>query len=258
MKNSNLPAFFSRGKIDVDFEIQEGFILGVCSLYPERSAGNGEYMIREKSVVVLDQERGLSTCAQEAKDLAYSSVTRRLMANNVLDFPVFTETANQPQAEDMSAQGNKDASGLALVSSNQEELSENQQSATNVDGGSSIDDNDADEKAQRVEAETLIPVNATAQKEQDPGQTEAPVSTAEESDDEGMTYNKALSAVITICGKAHDMYNHTAGEILNNEPELIVYLATRGTGANGAKANEYAAVKTLYNDAVERVDKKSA
>lgn len=65
------------GKMDVDFEVRDNYVTGLCVLYAERTAKEQEYMIREKSIVMLEK-RNLSGCVQEAKDLACQSALRHL------------------------------------------------------------------------------------------------------------------------------------------------------------------------------------
>lgn len=72
-----LTDFFQAGKADTDFEVQETYVTGVCTLYPDRLAGPQEYAIRERSIVER-AGKPLSVCAQEAKDLAFQSAVRRM------------------------------------------------------------------------------------------------------------------------------------------------------------------------------------
>ena len=75
-----LPGFLSNGKIDFDFEIKDGYVIGICRIYPERTAGNAEYMIGGKSPVELDKKRGISACAREAQEQAYKSAVSHFLA----------------------------------------------------------------------------------------------------------------------------------------------------------------------------------
>ena len=69
--------FFTGGKVDIGFEIQKDYVAGVCLAYQSRADQEHEYMIREKSFVVIGC-RNLSECVEEAKDLAYKAVINRL------------------------------------------------------------------------------------------------------------------------------------------------------------------------------------
>ena len=73
----SLPVFFENGKMDADFEVKEGYVIGLCVLYAQRAAKEQEYMIRNRSIVAIG-DRDLSECVQMAKDLACNSALTRL------------------------------------------------------------------------------------------------------------------------------------------------------------------------------------
>ena len=109
-----------------------------------------------------------------------------------------------------------------------------------------------DEKAKQVTLDSLVPASSLIPANKQGSDSDD----AEGSDNDAvMAHKKALATTITICGKAHDMYNRTAGEILTSAPELIAYLATMEY--SGPKMNEHAAVKALHHDALERIHNKA-
>lgn len=59
----SLPVFFENGKMDADFEVKEGYVIGLCVLYAQRAAKKQEYMIRDRSIVTIGN-RALSECVQ--------------------------------------------------------------------------------------------------------------------------------------------------------------------------------------------------
>ncbi len=71
------PGFFASGKMDIGFEVGDGYVVGICLLYQSRGDQEHEYMIREKSIVKTG-DRDLSACVQAAKDLAYTSAISRI------------------------------------------------------------------------------------------------------------------------------------------------------------------------------------
>ena len=56
MKTTNpLAELLRTGKINTDFEVGDQYVTGICLLYPERSGQEHEYMVREKSLVLLEK-----------------------------------------------------------------------------------------------------------------------------------------------------------------------------------------------------------
>ena len=253
-----LSDFFRNGKMDVGFEIQDGYIIGFCCMYPERTARKDEYMIRATSGVELDKQRGLNACVQDAKNLAYESAVNHYLCRNVTAFPapsgqaveqaavssaatpltvVRQGEAATPAAPKAEAESQAPVQPVSLAGESSCGLAPESHAGAFV-----VSD---DEKAEQIPLDGLVPPENPRSSDSDD---------SEDSDsDAGAAYKEALATVITICGKAHEKYGRTAGEILHSDPELIVYLAKRDYGGN--KVEEYAAVKALYHDAVERVHK---
>ena len=73
-----------------------------------------------------------------------------------------------------------------------------------------------------------------------------------EPDSEDQRTEKARSTEISILGKLHECSGWTAGRLLDERPEIIVDLVKR---YNGPKTEEKEALRTLYNEALRRVER---
>lgn len=244
---NSLSEFFRCGKMDNSFVVENQFVTGICVMYPERSAGEHEYMIREKSVVELDA-RGLSACVQEAKDLAYLAAVSRLSGISVpfgSAAPVVQAAPVAPPAAKAEAPAHAPAPEVDLRPAGVDEPDETTgQDAPEPDhfegqdGAWPPDENDgASRTAQRFDIGNLRPASTL-------------LPDAEES-----AYEKARNMKITILGKLHECCGWTAGRILDEKPEFIVEFAHR---YNGPKTEERDALKALYTEALRRVNDQAA
>lgn len=244
---NSLSEFFRCGKMDNSFVVENQFVTGICVMYPERSAGEHEYMIREKSVVELDA-RGLSACVQEAKDLAYQATVSRLSGVSIPSVSAAPTAQTVPVAPPPAAKAEASAHAPAPVVDLQPDDDEPDETARedtpapeefeSQDGAWPPDENDgASGTAQRFDIGNLRPASRL-------------LPDAEES-----AYEKARNMKITILGKLHECCGWTAGRILDEKPEFIVEFAHR---YNGPKTEERDALKALYTEALRRVNDQAA
>ena len=228
-----LSEIFHGGKIDNDFVVEDKFVIGICRIYPDRSAQEHEYLIQEKSIVMRDTG-SLSECVQEAKTLAYSSAIHRIPElDNVFLFP------------NMSA---KSESEQVVARAKTEKPSEATPNENNISHLPIAEDEPTTvvqepeptwfNGARRVEIDDLKPV--------------PPLESDKPAENEETAYEKALNMPITILGKLHECAGWSAGKILDEKPEIIAEFAHR---YNGPKAEERDALKALYSEAVRRVNK---
>lgn len=264
--DASLPisAFFRAGKMDTDFVISDQYITGICVMYAQRSAQEHEYMIREKSIVALD-ERGLSQCVQEAKDLAYQAAVSRL---GKVDFLSTAEPHEQksvhPPSEPLTPVPNKAVSPSMAEqtppeddgkgeSGNEWDAPENAVNPPPATSSPEADD-DGEEAlggAQPLDLYGLQPASSLCS-----GVAQAPPpSSAAAIDPAESAYEKARNMCITILGKLHECNQWTAGRILDERPEIIVDFAHR---YNGPKVEERDALKTLYTEALRKVNQAAA
>lgn len=245
----SLSEFFRSGKMDNDFVVENQYVTGVCVMYPERSAQEHEYMIREKSVVEIDA-RGLSPCVQEAKDLAFQAAVSRLAggpslfsgaapAAPVIQPPLVPQTAAgiAPEPVDDPQPDEDDMPGIE----------EEPTKPAEPDGESWPPDEDGFAgTVQQFDLGGLRPASSLIP--DTPGQRNsgAPAPDAGES-----AYEKARNMKITILGKLHECNNWSAGRILDEKPDIIVEFAHR---YNGPKTEERDALRALYTDALRRVN----
>lgn len=261
--DTSLPisAFFRAGKMDTDFVISDQYITGICVMYAQRSAQEHEYMIREKSIVMLD-ERGLSQCVQDAKDLAYLAAVSRLGKVNFLSAaqpheqasvtpppqpttPEFKKTAPPPVTEQIPDEDDGESE-----SGNEWDTPENE--ATSPPAASPPESDDDGEEslggAQPLDLYGLQPASSLRS-----GADQAlPPSRTAEADPAESAYEKARNMPITILGKLHECNQWTAGRILDERPEIIVDFAHR---YNGPKVEERDALKMLYTEALRKVNR---
>jgi len=272
--------FFTTGKIDVGFEIKDGYVYGVCLLYPSRADQEHEYMIREKSIVAIG-ERDLSACVEDAKDFAYKSAISRLeRAGNpiaaeqpaVQAAPVpgvvqtDKEKAEAPAPKE-EPQGETPAGTVVPVV---EQPAYNPPAPTSQDPDD--DELDTDDVPSEEDGDATGDINDF--KDEDDGESQQPngiqrldlnfglqpasnllsnapaAGPSAPARDIDPDMKKALSMPITILGKLHASFGKTAGEILESDPQCIVDFAHRYTGP---KVEEKEALVKLYPEAVRRV-----
>lgn len=222
MNKANLTDFFRTGKVETDFEIREDYVIGVCTLYPDRMAGSEEHIVREKSVVEADDP--LSDCAQKAKDLAFRSAIERLEGiSSPATLPKASSTV-EPKKEQESPQPTLPATQANTESPTQEP---------------------DPSKPRRLDFANLRPASSLIAASPTPEPAPAPELDADE-----QRIEKARTMPITILGKLHDCNGWTAGRILDERPEIIVEMVKR---YNGPKVEEKEALRTLYNEALLRI-----
>lgn len=218
-------------------------------------------MIREKSIVALD-ERGLSQCVQDAKDLAYRAAVSRLGNVSFLStveppeqksatpfslLPTPAPVAEKPVPPAVVAQV-PDEDGDDEESGNAWDVPEDA-AVPSSDATLPDEDGDAEEPmggAQPFDLNGLRPA-ASLIVDTKP----QPQSSSKEEDSAESAYEKARSMTITILGKLHECNNWTAGRILDEKPQVIVDFAHR---YNGPKVEERDALKMLYTEALRKVN----
>lgn len=234
-----LAAFFQTGKAETDFEVQETYVTGVCTLYPDRLAGLQEYAIRERFIVER-VGKPLSVCAQEAKDLAFQSAVQRLKGLVSVPGPATTPVpaaAKEPQKEKPAP--------------------EPEVPPLNRPNGP-----DPEEKAQAPTDNPQEPVQSMLEPESPPRRLELgdlrPASSLlapapePEPDSEEQKIAKARATKIFSLGKLHECNGWTAGRLLDERPEVIVRIAQQ---YNGSRVEEKEAARVLYAEALRRVER---
>lgn len=236
-----LTAFFQTGKAETDFEVQETYVTGVCTLYPDRLAGPQEYAIRERSIV----ERAgklLSVCAQEAKDLAFQSAVQRLKGLVSAPGPATTPVpapaaAKEPQKEKPAPEPEVPP----LDSPNGPDPEEKAQAPT--------------DNAQEPVQSMLEPVSPPPRLELGglrPASSLLAAAPEPEPDSEEQKIAKARATKIFSLGKLHECNGWTAGRLLDERPEVIVRIAQQ---YNGSRVEEKEAARVLYAEALRRVER---
>ena len=236
----SLAEFFRTGKADTDFEVREDYVIGVCALYPDRLAGPQEYAIRERSIVER-VGRPLSICAQEAKDLAFQSAVQRMEGLASPPGPAASPApaaAKAPQDKapipepETPPQGNQNSSAPEkAVQVPQEPTPEPPERSVSAPAS----------PPRRLELGDLRPASSLLAAAPEP-----------EPDSEDQRIEKARSIEISILGKLHECNGWTAGRLLDERPEIIVDLVKR---YNGPKTEEKEALRTLYAEALRRVER---
>ena len=250
-----LSEFFRTGKMDNDFIVSDKYITGICLMYPERSAQEHEYMIREKSIVELD-DRGLSVCVQEAKDLACTAAILHLQAGNVSALPVKTaphpqskhisevsvittqKSVKEPPALPKSEESSPTVESETSTTSLQNAVLPTENHTDTLISGAHDDDEDIG-TAVRVAFDDLRPASSLIPQDSNDG----------DDDDEANQYEKARNTIITVCGKLHECFQWPAGKILDEKPIYIVELSQR---YDGPRTEEKSALRTLYTEALRR------
>lgn len=232
-----LTAFFQTGKADTDFEVQETYVTGVCTLYPDRLAGPQEYAIRERSIVER-AGKPLSVCAQEAKDLAFQSAVQRLKGLVSVPKPAAapaTATAKTPQ------EGNPAPEPEAAPPASQ--------NTPSPEGAAQTPADSTNEPAQT----TLTPPSPPRRLEIGdlrPASSLLPTAPESEPDSEEQKIEQARATEIFSLGKLHECNGWTAGRLLDERPEIIVDMAKR---YNGSRVKEKEAFRALFSEALRRV-----
>lgn len=249
----SLPEFFHGGKMDVSFEISERYVVGICVLYDGRKAQEQEYMLREKSIV-LSASRDLSECVQEAKDLACCSAFRRLADMSPACFDEAMPQMQKPESwkaafsqEQVTADPTKQELELGETPSEGDDSFQEADESENDRQVSEPEDKPALNDTVQMGFSELHPASSLLKEELE----QADSAKAEETDEEYEAFRKACVMPITILGKLHECNGWTAGKILEQRPDVIVNFANR---YNGPKTEERDALRTLYTEALRRVN----
>ena len=239
LSQESLAEFFRTGKADTDFEVREDYVIGVCALYPDRLAGPQEYAIRERSIVER-AGRALSVCAQEAKDLAFQSAVRRM--EGLVSGPKSVDTSTPAMVKTAQEIREKEPAPKPEPPQN----------------------SPAPEKAVQVPQEptpeppkhaTLAPVSPPRCLELGdlrPASALPAAASEQESESEEQKIERARTMKIYCLGRLHECDGWTAGRLLDERPEVIVDMAKR---YNGSRVEEKEALRTLYAEALRRVEK---
>ncbi len=280
--------FFTGGKVDIGFEIQNDYVAGVCLAYQSRADQEHEYMIREKSFVVVG-ERNLSECVEEAKDLAYRAVISRLEIAGNLQAPpqpaAQSAPAGQPapslgpvsidsEKADTSGEAEKPTRQPAVQKeqqpvnppepeydeeqdddadfANQQDEDENDDEGDAGDVSDFADDDDEDEEQEPQQGNDIqrLDLNLGLQPASGLVNSAAAAQKPAPDEDSDAEMKNALAMPITILGKLHGSYGKTVAEILDTDPQCIVDFAHR---YKGPKVDEKNALVKLYSEAVRRV-----
>lgn len=237
--SSPLSEFLKDGKMDADFEVHDGYVIGLCVLYAQRTAKEQEYMIRDRSIV-MTEGRELSECVQEAKDLACHSALSRLPGLLAPSAVVEPQVLSALQVGPTPA-APKVTQVVSLPDPvKEEEPVEPEEPIVQEERGALLD------TVRQVGFADLQPASALLTKQEVPQQSVTP---SFEQEDEAMI--KAKEMKITILGKLHKCSGWTAGKILEEYPEVIVEFANR---YNGPKTEERDALKMLYTEAIRRIE----
>jgi hypothetical protein len=280
--------FFTEGKVDIGFEIQKDYVAGVCLAYQSRNDQEHEYMIREKSFVMIG-ERNLSECVEEAKDLAYRAVISRLqLAGNLAASPQsavqaapvvqaapspasvsvemeksgdssveekpvtapVAQAVHQPYTPPDDEEDQDDDSGY---DDPQDEDGDDDEDGGEDDSGDVSDFEDGDgEDNEQTQGNGIqrLDLNLGLQPASSLPNPTASAQKPALADDADVEMKKALAMPITILGKLHASYGKTVAEILDTDPQCIVDFAHR---YKGPKEDEKNALVKLYSEAVRRV-----
>lgn len=240
LSQESLAEFFRTGKADTDFEVREDYVIGVCALYPDRLAGPQEYAIRERSIVER-AGRPLSVCAQEAKDLAFQSAVRRMEG---LVSPPGPAASPAPAA----AKVPQDKAPIPEP----ETPPQGNQNSSAPEKTAQIPQEPTPELPERSAPAPASPPRRLELGDLRPASSLLAAVPETEPDSEEQKIEKARSIEISILGKLHECNGWTAGRLLDERPEIIVDLVKR---YNGPKTEEKEALRTLYAEALRRVER---
>lgn len=232
-----LTDFFQAGKADTDFEVQETYVTGVCTLCPDRLAGPQEYAIRERSIVER-AGKPLSVCAQEAKDLAFQSAVRRMEGLVSVPKPAAapaTATAKASQEEKSAPEPDVPPTASQNTPS-PEETAQTPAESTNEPAQTTLT---PPSLPRRLEIGDLRPASSLL-----------PAAPEREPDSEEQKIEQARATEIFSLGKLHECNGWTAGRLLDERPEIIVDMAKR---YNGSRVKEKEAFRALFSEALRRV-----
>lgn len=233
LSQETLAEFFRTGKVNTDFEVREDYVIGVCALYPDRLAGPQEYAIRERSIVER-AGRPLSVCAQEAKDLAFQSAVRRMEGIVTTPVPAAVKTAQEIREKEPAPKLEPPQNSPALEKTAQ------------------IPQEPTPEPPERSAPAPASPPRRLELGDLRPASSLLAAAPEPEPDSEDQRIEKARSIEISILGKLHECNGWTAGRLLDERPEIIVDLVKR---YNGPKTEEKEALRTLYAEALRRVER---
>ena len=237
-----LSGLLRSGKINTDFEVGDQYVTGICLLYPERSSQEHEYMVKEKSLVLLEQS-SLSECVQRAKDLAYQAAISRLSGMAALG----TEPAQEDAFSLAPAEKHPAAPILQKPAvPSRTEGSFAGEEADPADPSEEPEKESGNGSLSQIGFGDLRPASSLLRKE-----TQQPAQEVCEPEEEN-ALEKARNTPITILGKAHLCNGWTAGKILEEHPEIIVDFAHR---YSGPKVEQKQALEALYSEALRRVQK---
>ncbi len=234
-----LADFFQTGKADTDFEVQETYVTGVCTLYPDRLAGPQEYAIRERSIVER-AGKPLSVCAQEAKDLAFQSAVQRMEGlvspPGPAASPVPAPAAEKAPQEEKPVPEPEAVPPASPNTSSPEETAQAPADNTNEPAQTTLT---PPSLPRRLEIGDLRPASSLL-----------PAAPEPEPDSEEQKIEQARATEIFSLGKLHECNGWTAGRLLDERLEIIVDMAKR---YNGSRVKEKEAFRALFSEALRRV-----
>lgn len=228
------------GKVDMQkVDVQPDYVTAICILYDDRSADGGAYLVAESGVA--DRQAGISLgeCIAAAKDMAYQSAVARVVLGNTADIPtVPAQKPSPPKSEKVPHS----------VPVKEDALTEPDTEDTAPAAQEPVQQEDAPSQkgtVQKLDLHTasLFPADS------DDGDSEA--EPEQPSSDDAI--QKARDTKITILGKYHECNNMSAGQILDEYPEMIQEFGPLYTGP---KEDQKKALMALYPEALRRLSQK--
>jgi hypothetical protein len=218
---------YPTGRIDLrQIEVTPEYVTAICKLYDDRTADETACLVSEIGIAERGDGIRLGECVTLAKDMAYEGAIARVVSENVRFMGTTVKqnvVASVAAKADIPAEPDKEES-------------------VTPDDPVTVEDAAPVGTVQKMElvASSLFPDD-----DEDKPNSKQPAETE--------AIQNARDTKITILGKYNPCNNLSAGEILDDHPEIIVEF---GPIYSGPKEDQKKAMMALYPEAVRRCQSK--
>lgn len=239
MKENSRARFYEvypGGKIDMrDIQVNGDYVTATCTLYDDRGADDRAYLVCESGIAAVNTEMGLAECVSIAKNMAYENAVARVIASGDA-VPIAGAPSKKVAAPATPKPVVPALSNVLEPDANPEELPVQAQ---------------PEKPTATVKKMELVAANLFPDDEDEEPTADTP---PDESDDDA-AIRKARDVKITILGKYHECNNLSAGQILDEHPEVIQEFAPL---YSGPKEDQKKALMALYPEALRRCQQAAA
>lgn len=231
---------YPNGKVDMQkVEVQPEYVTAICILYDDRTADGAAYLVAESGVADRQAGMSLGECIAAAKDMAYQGAVARVVSGDTADMPtVPVQKPCPPKSEKVP-----DCDPVK-----EDALTEPDTEDTTHAAQEPVQQEDAPSQKGTVQKLDLHTASLFPD-DSDDGDGE-PESEQPSGD---YAIQKARDTKITILGKYHECNNMSAGQILDEYPEVIQEFGPLYTGPKEDQKN---ALMALYPEALRRLSQK--